>query len=65
MGTVASIANMSGQFAAISAPIITGYIVSATHSFDSAFITAAVILFVGITGYAVLLGRIEPIPEPS
>jgi MFS family permease len=65
VGTVASIANMSGQFAAISAPIITGYIVSATHSFDSAFITAAVILFVGITGYAVLLGRIEPIPEPS
>jgi MFS transporter, ACS family, D-galactonate transporter len=65
VGTLASIANMSGQFAAISAPIITGYIVSATHSFDSAFITAAVILFVGITGYAVLLGRIEPIPEPA
>ncbi|MGB7726433.1 MAG: MFS transporter [Candidatus Acidiferrum sp.] len=65
VGTLASIANMSGQFAAISAPIITGYIVSATHSFDSAFITAAVILFVGITGYALLLGRIEPVPEPG
>ncbi len=65
VGTLASIANMSGQFAGISAPIITGYIVSATHSFDSAFITAAVILFIGITGYALLLGRIEPIPEPG
>ncbi len=65
VGTLASIANMSGQFAAISAPIITGYIVSATHSFASAFITAAVILFLGIFGYAFLLGRIEPIPDPA
>ena len=65
VGTLASIANLSGQLAAISAPIITGYIVSATHSFDSAFVTAAVILFVGIAGYAFLLGQIERIPEPA
>lgn len=65
VAALASIANMSGQFAAISAPIITGYIVSATHSFHSAFLTAAVILLIGITGYAFLLGRIEPIPEPG
>ena len=65
VGTLASIANLSGQLAAISAPIITGYIVSATHSFASAFVTATVILFLGIAGYALLLGRIEPIPEPS
>jgi sugar phosphate permease len=65
VGTLASIANLSGQLAAISAPIITGYIVSATHSFASAFVTAAVILALGIVGYAFLLGRIEPIPEPG
>ena len=65
VGTLASIANLSGQLAAISAPIITGYIVSATHSFDSAFVTAAVILFLGIAGYAFLLGRIERIPETA
>jgi sugar phosphate permease len=65
VGTLASIANLSGQLAAISAPIITGYIVSATHSFASAFVTATVILFLGIAGYAFLLGRIEPIPEPA
>jgi sugar phosphate permease len=64
VGTLASIANLSGQLAAISAPIITGYIVSATHSFASAFVTAAAILSLGIVGYAFLLGRIEPIPEP-
>jgi MFS transporter, ACS family, D-galactonate transporter len=65
IGTLASIANLSGQLAAISAPIITGYIVSATHSFASAFVTAAVILCLGIFGYAILLGRIEPIPETT
>jgi MFS family permease len=65
VGTLASIANLAGQLAAISAPIITGYIVAATRSFASAFVTAAAILGLGIIGYAFLLGRIEPIPEPS
>lgn len=65
VGRLAGIVNFSGQLAAISAPIITGYIVSATHSFASAFITATVILLLGVAGYAFLLGRIEPIPEPA
>jgi MFS transporter, ACS family, D-galactonate transporter len=65
VGRLGGIVNFSGQLAAISAPIITGYIVSATHSFASAFITATVILLLGIAGYAFLLGRIEPIPEPA
>jgi MFS family permease len=63
VGTLASVANLSGQLAAISAPVITGYIVAATHSFASAFVTAAVILVLGIVGYGVLLGRIEGIGE--
>ena len=60
VGTLASIANLAGQLSGISAPIVTGYIVTATHSFSSAFLTAAVILLLGIFGYGVLLGRIEP-----
>jgi MFS transporter, ACS family, D-galactonate transporter len=63
VGTLASIANFSSQIAGISAPIVTGYIVSATHSFAAAFVTAAVILLLGIFGYAFLLGRIEPIAD--
>jgi hypothetical protein len=39
--------------------------VSATHSFASAFVTATAILLLGITGYTLLLGRIEPISEPT
>jgi len=64
VGTLASAVNFCGQIAAISAPIITGYIVSGTHSFAAAFVTATVILLLGIVGYIFLLGRIEPIPEP-
>ena len=65
VGTLAGAVNLCGQIAAISAPIVTGYIVSASHSFAAAFITATVILFAGIAGYVFLLGRIEPIPEPA
>ena len=64
VGTVGGIVNFCGQIAAISAPIVTGYIVAATHSFAAAFATCTVILFAGIVGYIFLLGRIEPIPEP-
>jgi sugar phosphate permease len=64
VATLASIANCSSQIAGILAPIVTGYLVSATHSFAPAFVTAATILLLGIAGYAFLLGRIEAIPEP-
>ena len=64
VGTLSGIVNFCGQIAAISAPIVTGYIVSATHSFAAAFALCTVILFLGIAGYVFLLGRIEPIPEP-
>jgi ACS family D-galactonate transporter-like MFS transporter len=64
VGTLAGAVNFSGQLGAICAPIITGYMVAATHSFAAAFITATAILLLGIVGYVFLLGRIEPIPEP-
>jgi ACS family D-galactonate transporter-like MFS transporter len=64
VGTLAGAVNLCGQIAAICAPIVTGYIVSASHSFAAAFVTATAILLLGIAGYVFLLGRIEPIPEP-
>ncbi len=63
VGTLASAVNFCGQIAAISAPIVTGYIAEETHSFAAAFVTATVILLLGIAGCIVLLGRIETIPE--
>jgi ACS family D-galactonate transporter-like MFS transporter len=64
IGTLAGAVNFCGQIAAISAPIVTGYIVSRTRSFAAAFVTATLILLLGIVGYVFLLGRIEAIAEP-
>ena len=47
VGTLAGAVNLCGQIAAICAPIVTGYIVSASHSFAAAFVTATVILVAG------------------
>jgi ACS family D-galactonate transporter-like MFS transporter len=65
VGTLAGTVNLCGQIAAICAPIVTGYIVSASHSFAAAFVTATVILLLGIVSYVFLLGRIEAIPDPE
>jgi MFS transporter, ACS family, D-galactonate transporter len=64
VGTLGGILNLCNQLAGIAAPVVTGYVVQATHSFSGAFIAATGFLLVGIAGYILLLGRIEPIPEP-
>jgi MFS transporter, ACS family, D-galactonate transporter len=65
VGTLGGILNFCNQVAGIAAPIVTGYVVQATHSFSWAFVVATVFLFGGIAGYVFLLGRMEPIPEPA
>jgi MFS transporter, ACS family, D-galactonate transporter len=64
VGTLGGILNFGNQLSAIAAPIVTGYVVAATHSFAGAFIVATAFLLLGIAGYIFWLGRIEPIPEP-
>ena len=63
VGRVGGVMNFASQLAAISAPIVTGYVVARTRSFAGAFILAAIFLVIGIAAYAFLLGRIEPIPD--
>jgi MFS transporter, ACS family, D-galactonate transporter len=65
VGTLGGIMNFTNQLAGIAAPIVTGYILAAKHTFSWAFAAAAAFLVVGIAGYIFLLGRIEPIPEPA
>jgi ACS family D-galactonate transporter-like MFS transporter len=64
VGTLGGIMNFCSQLSAIAAPIVTGYILSGTHSFFWAFAAAAAFLVVGIAGYVFLLGNMEPIPDP-
>jgi len=60
VGKVGGIVNFSNQVSGICAPIITGYLVSALHSYAWVFGVSAIYLVFGIGGYVFLLGRIEP-----
>lgn len=62
VGKVGGIINFSNQISGICAPIITGYLVTAFHSYAWAFGVAVVYLALGITAYVVLLGKIERMP---
>ena len=67
VGKVGGIMNFSNQISGVAAPIVTGYLVTAFHSYAWAFGVAAAYLVVGITAYIVLLGKIEledPRPAP-
>ncbi len=66
VGTVGGIVNFSNQLSGIAAPIVTGYVVAATHAYFWAFAIAAIYLLIGIGSYLFLLGKIEPVaPEPT
>jgi ACS family D-galactonate transporter-like MFS transporter len=59
VGKVGGIVNFSNQLSGVCAPIITGYLVAALHSYAWVFGVAAIYLAIGICGYVFLLGRIE------
>lgn len=61
VGKVGGIMNFSSQLSGIAAPVVTGYLVAARHSFAWAFGVSAIYLAFGIWGYVVLLGRVEQI----
>lgn len=62
------IQNMCGNCAGVLAPLATGFIVAATHSFTGAFVLAAALSVAGVICWGVVLERIEPIawrPAPA
>ena len=65
VGAVGGIMNFSNNMMGVVAPMATGFIVGTTHSFVDAFLVAGLILFAGVASFIFLLGRIEPLPEPS
>ena len=64
-GTLGGILNFGNQLSAIAAPIVTGYLVSATHSFAWAFVVASLFLLLGVAAYTFWLGEIARIPDES
>ncbi len=65
VGRIGGILNFTSQLAALAAPIITGYIVGLTHSFQWAFAGASAFLLLGMAGYGWLLRDMDPIPEET
>ncbi|WP_324116713.1 MFS transporter [Microbacterium sp.] len=63
-GSVAAIMNCVNLLAGVVAPILTGFIVDVTGSFQWAFIIGAIALVGGLASYLLLMGKIEPIPAP-
>jgi MFS transporter, ACS family, D-galactonate transporter len=63
-GTIGGIMNFLNNLMGAVAPITTGYIAGATHSFTGAFMAAGFVLIVGILAYVFLLGKLDPIPDP-
>jgi MFS family permease len=63
VGKVGAIMNFSSQISGIAAPIVTGYLVEARHSYAWAFGVCAIYLGIGIGAYILLLGRIESMDE--
>jgi MFS family permease len=59
VGKVGGIINFCGQISGITASILTGYLVAASHSYAWAFAVAGAYLAVGLAGYIFLLGKIE------
>jgi len=63
-GTISGIMNFLNNMMGVVAPLATGYIVGATGSFVGAFLTAGIVLAIGIGAYVFILGRLEPIADP-
>jgi MFS family permease len=63
VGSVGGILNFSNQLSGIAAPVITGYVLRATHSYVWVFVIPAIYLAIGIASYIFLLGRIEQVPQ--
>jgi MFS family permease len=64
-GMVAGLQNMVSNFGGIVGPIVTGFIVATTGSFNAALMFSAFIGFLGILNYAFVLGRVQPIQSPA
>ncbi|HTV72362.1 MAG TPA: MFS transporter [Candidatus Acidoferrales bacterium] len=65
VGTIGGIMNALNNLANFAAPVVTGIIVQRTGSFVLALSTAGIVLVIGIVSYVIVLGTIEPIPEPA
>lgn len=58
---IAGLQNMVSNFGGVIGPIVTGFIVAQTGSFNAALLFSAGIGLLGILNYALLLGKVRPL----
>jgi MFS family permease len=60
-GNWTGLQNCIGNFGGVVSPLLTGWIVTQTHSYLLAFAAASVVLLAGIMAYVFLVPKVEPI----
>lgn len=65
LASLTSIQSLCGNTGGLLAPIVTGYIVGVTGSFQGALVLAGAMVLMSACSYMFLLGRIEPWQPPS
>jgi MFS transporter, ACS family, glucarate transporter len=68
VGMNGALFNLCGNLAGVTTPLIIGYIVEKTHSYNGALIFVAAVAFCAIVSYGPIVGeikRIELAPAPS
>ena len=65
VGMNGALFNLCGNMAGITTPLIIGYIVARTHSYDGALIFVAIIAFCAIVSFGPIVGEIKRIEVPA
>jgi MFS family permease len=64
-GRWVGIQNGIGNLAGVIAPALTGFLVSESHHFTSAFLVAAVVSVLGVVGWVFMIPRVAPLEWPA
>ena len=59
LGMNGALFNLCGNMAGITTPLIIGYIVATTHSYNGALIFVGIIAFCAIVAYGPIVGEIK------
>lgn len=65
IGLSAGIFNTSGNLAGIVIPIVIGYILKATNSFNDALLFISIVLLIGALSYIFIVNKVERIELPA
>lgn len=65
IGLSAGVFNTAGNLAGIVIPIVVGYILSTTHSFNIALLFISIILLIGALSYIFIVNKVERIEMPK